>query len=194
MFEMLKKGYKVSMYSSIVLLLIGLLLFINPEAVVSIISYVIGFFLIVVGISQIIKYYQNKESSIMTSYLYIGIVISVIGFILVIKPTLIATIIPVIVGIIMILNSIEEITVSTSVKDHDEKWYIPFIFGIATLVLGIFLVLNPLMGSFIVTEILGIIIVIYAILDIIEKFSIKKKFQNIKKEVDKEVKIIDAEE
>lgn len=194
MFEMLKKGYKVSMYSSIVLLLIGLLLFINPEAVVSIISYVIGFFLIVIGISQIVKYYQNKESSIMTSYLYIGIVISVIGFILVIKPTLIATIIPVIVGIIMILNSVEEITISASVKNQDEKWYIPFIFGIATLILGVFLVLNPLMGSFIVTEILGIIIVIYAILDIIEKFSIKNKFQNIKKEVDKEIKIIDAEE
>jgi len=193
MINIINKSYSVSIYSSIMLLLIGLLLFINPGLVVSVISYIIGFFLMAIGISQIIKYYQNRENTAMAAYLFIGIVVSVIGFILILKPTLIATIIPVIVGIFMLMNSIEKITLSISLKEQSDKWYITFIFGILTLVLSIFLILNPLTGSLIVTELLGIILIVYSVLDLVEKFAIKKKLKSVKKEVSKETKIIDAE-
>lgn len=193
MINIINKSYRLSIYSSIMLLLIGLLLFINPGLVVSVISYIIGFFLMAIGISQIIKYYQNRENTAMAAYLFIGIVVSVIGFILILKPTLIATIIPVIVGIFMLMNSIEKITLSISLKEQSDKWYITFIFGILTLVLSIFLILNPLTGSLIVTELLGIILIVYSVLDLVEKFAIKKKLKSVKKEVSKETKIIDAE-
>ena len=193
MINIINKSYRVSIYSSIMLLLIGLLLFINPGLVVSVISYIIGFFLIAIGISQIVKYYQNRENTAMSVYLFIGIVVSVIGFILIMKPTLIATIIPVIVGIFMLMNSIEKITLSISLKEQSDKWYLTFIFGILTLILSVFLILNPLTGSLIVTELLGIILIVYSVLDLVEKFMIKKKIKSIKNENSKEIKIIDAE-
>ena len=55
------------------------------------------------------------------------------------------------------------------------------IMAIVTFIFGIVLVLNPLQGAFLATKVVGLIIVIYSVMDIIDSVVLKKNIQKIHK-------------
>ena len=76
-------------------------------------------------------------------------------------------------------------------KDQNSNSYlISMISGFVALIAGIFLLFNPLSGTLIITQIIGLIIVIYSAMDLIEKLRFKKGIKT-KKPIEK-VKIIDS--
>ena len=94
--------------------------------------------------------------------------------------------IPVFIGVWMIINGINKIQVSFEIKDLGEKsWIITFIYSILIIVLGGYFIVNPISGATTVTSFIGIILCIYAVLDIIDCIIIKVKVKSFKKELDK---------
>ena len=91
-----------SLISSIVFLLFGLILFFNPEVTISSISYILGGILIIIGFINFLKYVLNNDKVIKSFdfNLVYGIVGMIAGVVLVLNPTAIATIIPLIIGVI----------------------------------------------------------------------------------------------
>ena len=66
------------------------------------------------------------------------------------------------------------ITVNKQVKN-----IIPILLSLLIVGVGLFLVFNPFAGAKTLVQILGISIIIYSILDLIECFAIKKIIKNI---------------
>ena len=190
--ELIKDSYKISLVQSIFFIVIGLLLFINPASFVVSVSYLLGIFLFVYGVVNIIKYTQSKELSLSKVFLVIGIILSLAGLFLIIKPTFIGSIVPCVIGVCLIMNSIEKLMYLKFYLDkNSENYIISLISAIVALSAGVFLLFNPLSGTLIVTQIIGVIIVIYAVMDLIEKLRYKNVVNPRGKKIDKEVKIID---
>lgn len=190
--ELIKDSYKISLVQSIFFIVIGLLLFINPASFVVSVSYLLGIFLLVYGVVNIIKYTQSKELSLSKVFLVIGIILSLAGLFLIIKPTFIGSIVPCVIGVCLIMNSIEKLMYLKFYLDkNSENYIISLISAIVALSAGVFLLFNPLSGTLIVTQIIGVIIVIYAVMDLIEKLRYKNVVNPRGKKIDKEVKIID---
>ena len=88
MIESFKKMFRVSMFTSIFFIIVGLFLFLKPATTITTISYVIGGIFLVIGISYLIKYFSYPNVPVSLN-LILGVVSSIIGLFLILKPTLI---------------------------------------------------------------------------------------------------------
>jgi len=189
MYNLIKTSYKMSMIYSIVFILIGLLLFLDPAGFVELISYMIGMLLLIIGTNNVLNYSRNRDLAVNKTLLVVGVILFIIGIFLIVKPTFIGKIVPSIIGVCLIIKAIEKLMYLSYINDkNSEQYMISLISGIIIMIAGIFLLFNPLSGTLIVTQIIGVIIVIYSVMDIIEKIKYKNMFNNKKNE---KVKIID---
>ena len=184
---MLKKVFNISMISSVLLFLFGLILAVNAEGFIKSITVAIGVVLLLIGVFPVIDYFRYRKDGLGASVgLISGIFSIVCGLMLLINEDLLMILIPVFIGVWMIINGINKIQVSFEIKDLGEKsWVITFIYSILIMVLGGYFIVNPISGATTVTSFIGIILCIYAVLDIIDCVIIKVKVKSFKKELDK---------
>lgn len=184
---MLKKVFNISMISSVLLFLFGLILAVNAEGFIKSITVAIGVVLLLIGVFPVIDYFRYRKDGLGASVgLISGIFSIVCGLMLLINEDLLMILIPVFIGVWMIINGINKIQVSFEIKDLGEKsWIITFIYSILIMVLGGYFIVNPISGATTVTSFIGIILCIYAVLDIIDCVIIKVKVKSFKKELDK---------
>ena len=193
---MLKKVFNISIISSLLLFLFGLVLAVNAEGFIKSITVAIGVFLLLIGVFPVIDYFRYRKEGLGASVgLISGIFSIVCGLMLLINEDLLMILIPVFIGVWMIINGINKIQVSFEIKDLGEKsWIITFIYSILIIVLGGYFIVNPISGATTVTSFIGIILCIYAVLDIIDCVIIKVKVKSFKKELDKiENNVIDEQ-
>ena len=178
------KFLKSSLISSITLLIISLFLFFETEATIITISYIIGSILITIGTITIIKYINNLKSGIRNELdIVYGVGMGILGIIVISNPKGLASIIPFILGIIMIITSATKLQISLDImKKNEGKMTTSTILLLITCICGVVLIFNPFSGAKILAKIIGIIILIYALLDIVSTFKIQKiiKKRNIK--------------
>lgn len=184
---MLKKVFNISIISSLLLFLFGLVLALNAEGFIKSITVAIGVVLLLIGVFPVIDYFRYRKEGLGASVgLISGIFSIVCGLMLLINEDLLMILIPVFIGVWMIINGINKIQVSFEIKDLGEKsWIITFIYSILIIVLGGYFIVNPISGATTVTSFIGIILCIYAVLDIIDCIIIKVKVKNLKKDLDK---------
>ena len=193
------KIFKSSILSSMALALLGGLLFFQSEATIISVSYIIGGILIAIGVLTIIKYINayRKSSKNELDIIY-GTVTVILGIIVIGNPKAIASIIPFVIGILIILSSATKLQYSLELKkSNNDLWLSTMILSIITTLVGIVLIFNPFQGAEFITKLVGILIFTYAILDIISTITIKrtvKKIHNAIEENITEAEIIEEKE
>ena len=185
----LKSMFKTSIMVSILLILIGIFLLLNPETTLYVLSYIIGFLLIVFGLIPIISFFSNKENQNYLEFSFIvGVFSFILGLIVVIKPTLIGSIIPLMIGIWMIINGVIKLFYALSIN-RQSKATSSIILPFVIIICGLILIFNPFEGAVLITKVIGISIIIYSLLDLIECFTLRK---SLKKSNKTDEKVIDA--
>lgn len=172
----IKKVIWPSLISSIFLLLLGLLLFFKSGATLIGISYLVGGVLIALGVIAIINFLRNRSKDIFVELnIVYGIVSIVAGIFLVTVPEFIGSIIPIVVGIAVIISSSFKIQQALVLKNLGSKYFAPsIIMAIMCLICGVVILFNPFTSAVVVTQIIGLFMIIYAVLDIINSFILKK--------------------
>lgn len=172
----IKKVIWPSLLSSLFLLLLGLLLFFKSSATLMGISYLVGGVLIAVGIIAIINFLRNSTKDIFVELnIVYGIVSIVAGLFLITVPEFIGSIIPIVVGIAIIISSSFKVRQALILKNFGSKYFWPtLIMAIICLICGIVILFNPFTSAVVVTKIIGLFMIIYAILDIINSYILKK--------------------
>lgn len=184
---MLKKVYRMSMVSSIILFLFGLILILNTETFIKSVSAIIGVILLLIGIFPVIDYFRYRKEGVLAGIGLISGVFSIVcGLMFLLNENMLMILVPVFIGVWMIINGINKLQIAFEIRDNEERsWIVTFIFSIIIIVAGAYFIINPISGAQIVTSTLGIIICIYAILDIIDCILIKIKIKETKKEINK---------
>ena len=183
--DIFKKIFKMSIISSILFLLFGLLLIFQTENVIKTVSIVVGSLLLIIGVFPIVNYFRNRNQNIFSSAgLLYGIFSVVAGIIIIVNKNLLARIVRVLTGVWMIINKVNKIKIYMELRDKKlSTWYISFIFAILILIGGALLIINPINGAVILSKTVGIIIVIYSVLDISDSIFIRKKIKEIKNDI-----------
>lgn len=170
--EMIVSNSKNNLFSSIIFLLFGIVLFTNPGGILKFLSYIAGGVLILIGIINILGYIKtlknlNIEKNIK---LISGIILIVLGLIVMFFSSFIETTIRLIVGIWLIYCGILKIIDSTAFKSDKVSYYVDLIIGILIIALGFYVSLK----TNLVLSVIGLFIIIYSILDIISYIVFKK--------------------
>ncbi len=171
-----KKTIWPSLISSGVILVLGLLLFFKSSVTLMGISYIFGGLIIAIGVLAIVRFISNNHSDISNQLNIIyGIICIISGIFFIEKPEIIGSIIPVVMGIGIIISSSLKIQQSFNLKSLNSSYFFwSFVTALLSLICGVVLLFNPFKGAVIITKVIGIFLVMYAILDICNTLVLKK--------------------
>ena len=155
---------KYDLLTSIILLVLGILLLFIPGSIVTTVIRIFGIVILVVGILSVLNSSRNKTNN--TDLVY-GILISILGIVFISNPQTIASIIPFILGVWIIIKSLFKLQFISTLRKSSVDYIKPLVINIITLILGIVLVFNPFKGAETLIRIIGIFMIAYSGLDIL---------------------------
>jgi len=187
--ESLVKLTWITIISSLAFIGLGLLLLFNPENTINTTSYVLGGMLLLLGVIFSIRYFRRKEYfSYLNMDLICGICFIILGIVLILKPKGLASIIPIMLGMWIIVNSIVKLQYAMYLKTQNiSTWATAFTLSIVTLICGLFLIFNPIKSAILLTQVIGGFIIMYGVLDIIDVIVLRKNAKKVKEMIIKTI-------
>ena len=178
------------MITSTILIILGILLIFQSETTVMAISYIIGGILIAAGALALVRYVRNVQGVEIRNELDIiyGIVTIAFGIIIIKNYSAIASVIPIVIGIAIIINSAGKLNYSFQLKaNKNELWKTTMVISIISTICGVILLFNPFKAVLGIMKIIGIFIIIYALLDLISTVAIRSSVTKIQKAVEETI-------
>lgn len=178
--EDIKKGmnkiFNVSIVTSVIILVLGIFLFIQPDTIIRMISIILGGIICIPGITSLINYFKTKYQSSLIS----GVVTIIIGLILIINTELVASILPFMLGIYFIINGINRMQYALELKKQNYPNYTAsLVFSILIIICGGLFIINPFKGALAITKVIGIFMIIYSLLDLTNSILLKREISDI---------------
>lgn len=192
--NIMKNFLKSSIITSIVLMILGILLIFQSETTIMIISYIVGGILVAAGALALVRYIKNAKEPRLNNELDImyGIITIIFGFIIIQNYQAVASVIPIVLGIGIIISSAAKLNYAFQLKaNKNNLWKTTMIISIISTIFGVILLFNSFKAAMGIMKVIGILIVIYAVLDLISTIAIKSSVTKIHKAV--EETIADAE-
>ena len=171
--KFLKKSGWTDIIVSLIFIIFGIMLISRPEEIVSVISILLGAIFVVMGILKIIDYYSNGKQD---NYLVtIATVMILVGIVIMFCSNIILSVFRILIAIWIIYSGIMNLQTAIMWKDYKSKlWIITLILSILIVIAGIYMLVNQ--GA--VLQMVGVIILAYGIVDIIENVIFIKKIDN----------------
>lgn len=175
--KFLKKAGWTSILTSLVLAIIGIVMIYNPQTTMQFISTILGIFFIVMGIIKLINYFVTKgNSSLFTNDIAWGIISIIIGLVVIVYSSTIENIFRIMIGIWIIYSGFTRLNLSFKLKSVSQKvWAFVLILSVLMIIGGLYVTFYT--GALILT--LGVIILIYSIMDIIEGFIFMRNIKEL---------------
>ncbi len=175
--KFLKKAGWTSILTSLVLAIIGIVMIYNPQTTMQFISTILGIFFIIMGIIKLINYFVTKgNSSLFTNDIAWGIISIIIGLVVIIYSSTIENIFRIMIGIWIIYSGFTRLNLSFKLKSVSQKvWAFVLILSVLMIIGGLYVTFYT--GALILT--LGVIILIYSIMDIIEGFIFMRNIKEL---------------
>lgn len=182
----LKKTAWSSMFEALALIILGILFVIWPDTMVKILAYIVGAFFIVKGSFAVANYYMQKgQQDFFNNGLFSGVVCILVGVAALIIGEDIARIFRVIIGILIIYESL--IRINTASKLYSvgvTTWRYILALAIIMLVMGVIITFSTgaiisLIGAvMIITGIIGLVgdvIFVQHVNTVVDKLTSKEK-------------------
>lgn len=171
-----------SIIMSAILALLGIVLLVVPDISWMITSYTLAVLLIVGGIYLLFFGYKDVLGIRVFDGVTPGIISFLLGLIIFLRPIALATLVPLILGVWFITTGAIRIRLAMSLRIvKDEMWLVTLLMALLTLTCGLLLIFNPLTSILLLTQVVGIITIIYALADIIDVVIFKTKLEKFKK-------------
>lgn len=164
--NLLKKTGWVSIVESIIFAILGIILACKPSGVMAIICYILGAIFIAIGVIKILNYVQTKGKSSLFDYeLLYGIMSVIIGIVIIVHGDILSTIFGIIVGVWIVYSSIIRGFAALKLRQLQSNiWIYSLVIAAIMLLCGLYVIFD--VGALVTT--IGIIMIIYAVMDIIE--------------------------
>lgn len=168
--EYLKKIFNktgwASIIESLIFAILGIILVYKPEGTVKVISIILGVVFITAGICKIISYFMTKDENDFYNYdLVYGLMAIVIGIVSIAYINIIGSVFRIIIGVWIIYTSFVRINFAIQMKKiNSNSWLYGIILAVLMFCCGLYIIMNS--QAIIVT--IGIVMIVYSIIDIIE--------------------------
>ena len=175
----IKKIGWTSILTSIVFAVLGLIIYYNPNTTFTVITYIIGAIFIIMGIPRIISYFKAKSDYEAYNYdLIYGIIAILLGIVVMICSNFIEAFLRIAIGVWIIYSGAIRIGAAIRLQRlsaNKYAWITVLAIAILMIIFGFYIVVVP--GS--IVSAIGILMVIYSIMDIIEEVIFMKNVKNL---------------
>ena len=172
----------ISLITSIIFILIGILLLFYTKIALETIAYVIAAILILNGVFNVIDDYKQFKIFYFFDGFTSGLLSIILGIIMIANPNYITLLIPISVGLWFIISSTFKLRMALALKDANSgNWITTYILALLTIIVGLCLIFNPEIGALSLTKVIGSLSIIYSVCDIIGAIIFKKNIKYIAK-------------
>lgn len=139
-------------------MLVGLMLVGFPEFSMVAVCYLIGIMFIVLGAVKICAYFSQDKYNIAFQFdLALGILSVIIGICTLVHHNWIINLLPIIIGIMIIVDSLFTLQASIDAKRFGlPRWYLLLIFSVLSVALGLVLVFKSFKSAVVITIFYGL--------------------------------------
>lgn len=154
----LKKWKWAYLLLTLAVMVFGICLMIWPGISAEILCYALGTILLVVGAMRIVCYFRRGISVLWHRYeLPLGLLDALIGVYFFSHPANVLLILPIVVGIVVIVDSVFHLQTALELREIGAKrWWIILLFAIVSILAAIGLIRNPFEGTLTLMVYLGI--------------------------------------
>lgn len=168
-----------SIIIDLLIIILGIFFITNPSVGLAGALMLIGILLFICGISSIIKYIINPRRFFRFE-LGFGIISIIAGTFAIFKPIAVETLITIIIAIWLIVSSVVKLIMALELKKiKEDTWIFDLTVAILVIALGILILVNPFKGNMLLSVYIGVMMSMYAAMDIIEQFFIRKRAKAI---------------
>lgn len=173
MFEkFLKRSSWTDIVISIIFVLLGTLLVVKPFETLGAISVILGVVFIAMGVLKLVEYYTSDPKE---DYLLVMALVTVIvGVLILFASDTILSLFRIILGIWILISGVMDLQIVLEWREFKSPyWIISLIFAILMMFAGIIVLVN----KDILLKTMGIMVIFYGILDIIDRIIFMKKIK-----------------
>ena len=174
--KLLKRSGWTDIIISIIFVIFGVLLIVRPNETLGAISIILGIVFIAMGVLKLIQYYTSKTKNDLL--LTTALIAVIFGVIILFASGTITTLFKIIVGIWIIGAGVMNLQTTLIWKEvKSPYWTIAVFFSLLMIIAGMVIIIV----ENIVPTIIGVMIIIYGVLDIIDRLIFIKKVDNYTK-------------
>lgn len=178
--EMLRK-FRASSYAvSIVYIIVGIIMLLNPSFVSHAVNYVIGGLVIIYGLIYSVSLYQKGSGELHGSFDFLaGVICISFGLFLIVYPEVLFSLIPFCTGVIIFMDAVRFVFNSITMRKVGfSLWKLYIIIGLVFLAFAIVVIVNAKDISLLLIRIIGGFLIVDALLDVFMATKLKNKSAN----------------
>ena len=147
---------------TIVSLVVGIMLLVNPLMSITIVCYLIGAGFIVGGILSIRRANLQRDVGIPSTITFgLGILAILAGFFVVVGRNAIVSMVPFFFGLALVIDGVFKLTAGVDLRSSQvNKWESVSVTAVITIILGIIVIIHPFGVGVAMTRILGLFLVL----------------------------------
>lgn len=173
-FTHMKKGM---ILSAVFYICIGVLMVAFPTEIALMLCYLFGGALALIGIVKIVQYFsaRNVDSFLFQLDLVLGMLLLVISALFLLQPQAILSIIPIVIGIILLTDAIIKAQLAFQLKRVGYvRWWITLLLAALCMLASVLLITNPFRSNDILIIVAGASFIADGIMDLWSIFYIRK--------------------
>lgn len=157
----------------------GLSLLVKPELSTTVICYAIGAVCVIYAVANLIKYFTGSMNRMYIEPDFVlSVIICVFGIVTIVRPAVIISILPFIVGIVLVFSGLIKVQDGINLKRFNyDRWFLVLGFAVISVILGIVVLLNPFGTGLLFTRMVGLFFTVDGVLSISSIVMLRKKRQ-----------------
>lgn len=153
--------------SALLYLILGVVLTFWPDASAKVLCYCIGGVVTAYGLFNIAAYFFRRGLEGLHPELLGGILALAFGVFTLIRPTVIASILPFVLGLIIVVDGVINLKRALTMRSLKfSKWWVYLLLSLLTVALGVVAVLNPFDSLTLLLRLIGLVLIYEGVSDL----------------------------
>lgn len=170
----MKETKNEAISSALLSLIFGVILCVFNVTILTSMTRFIGILFIIIAIIFLFLYFQKRMTTTLTTLL-LGLLLLAMGLYMTMRPTHFISILPMLIGVLLIINSLSHFQKVLILKDQGfEQWKINLAGVIFILVIGIILLMKPIQSLDFIFQLAGSFMIINAIMIFLDYHFLEK--------------------
>ena len=167
MFDLLRRIRVNFVLTAILTLILGILLITSPGTAMRTVFLLVGWTLVISGAASLLTAIFSKGQPVGQGELVLGLVQVATGLVILMRPGFLLSLTGIVVGFVLLIHGIHDIQHARESKALGYDWKLSMGVGIAAVVMGIIVMVNPFSTVETLLRIAGVFLLVDGIADLL---------------------------
>lgn len=178
------KNMKISYFlAAILYIALGVILLVWPNTTGSIVCFTFGSVLLAYGIITVISFFvHDSRLGSFRFELVLGIVCTAVGILFLLRPDIVLSIFPIILGIYIVIDAL--LNLKRALELHSmlyPRWWIALTLSLVSVALGILILIRPGMTAEVLIMVIGVVFIYNGLSDLWALFMVGRVTKEFRK-------------